>query len=68
MITKKINKNVIVMINGEVRNEIEWFCKSNATMPKKADDADLYHACLLYQFDTGKVFMFDYEDDAWIEQ
>ena len=65
MITKIITTvKVRDLIDDEWREQNEYYGKSTDTKPiDGVENADVF-----YEMDTRQVFMFDKEDDVWIQQ
>ena len=50
-------------LNNPVRPVAEFFGLSTDTKPTNAKDADIF-----YEKDTQKVFLFDEDNQTWLEQ
>lgn len=67
MITKIIRVNgdfFVSLPGGERRRCAEYYGKSTDTKPVEG----VQNAEIFYEMDTKKIFMFDAESSAWLEQ
>lgn len=67
MITKIVEidgETYCIRPNGDVSKRIEYYCKEADVKP--VDGAK--NADILYEIDSGKVYLFDEESQTWIEQ